>query len=285
MARRSPVGGRRPRASPMTHRDGEHGVDDQVPEHDRQQREGEDVDVLAVADLLEEGAEREGGQRQQHADPGTPRRRAGGLRQRAVALPQLADEQLGALLDEPLGRRLLAALAGAPAREFRGRAGGVLPVGLGDQRAIAVRAFDGADQQDIAGGVFVHGCIIAGAAPARRGSAGRRPGARPGRHPIRAFLRAGNPESAAKAQALTLVGQAATPLSSRMINIKWTEGAPPYPPRRDMCSETKLHMMKKGPMATSIHSTGADPQVGRLPRAPEIHRAPRAWARSGAPAP
>ena len=161
MARRSPVGGRRPRASPMSPARGEHGVDDQVPEHDRQQREGEDVDVLAVADLLEEGAEREGGQRQQHADPGAPRGRAGGLCERAVALPQLADEQLGALLDEPLGRRFLAALAGAPAREFRGRAGGVLPVGLGDQRAVAVRAFDGADQHDIAGGVFVHGCIIA----------------------------------------------------------------------------------------------------------------------------
>jgi hypothetical protein len=41
----------------------------------------------------------------------------------------------------------------------------VLPVGLGDERAIAVRAFDGADQQDITGGGFVHGSIIGGTAP------------------------------------------------------------------------------------------------------------------------
>ena len=127
--------------------------------------------------------------------------------------------------------------------------------------------------------------IIAGAAP--RSSWKRRASTRGSSRTAsdtRVFAR-WQPRKVARAQALTLVGQAATPLSSRMISIKWTEEVPPYPPRRDMCSETKLHMMKKGPMATSIHSTGADPQVGRLPRAPEIHRAPRAWARSGAPAP
>ena len=140
---------------------GQHAIGREVPEHDRQQRKGEDVDVLPVADLLEEGAERQGGQRKQHADPGTPRERAHGLGEPTFAFDELAQQQFRPLLHVALGRSRYAALAGAPARQFRGGARRVLAIRFRDQGAVAVRAFHGADQQDFPGSVLVHGCIIA----------------------------------------------------------------------------------------------------------------------------
>ena len=143
----------------ITTRSSNKAVNDNVPDHDRQQRKCNDVDVLPIGNVLEQCAEYERHGRQRDADPCGPIECGRGARNRRGAPRQRFSQQRGALPDERFGGRCLALLAGAPACKFGRRAAGVRAVFIGENSALAVCALDGADQHNITGDLLVHALL------------------------------------------------------------------------------------------------------------------------------
>ena len=107
---------------------GEPEVDGEVPGDEPDEREGEDVHVPPVGDVLRRGADHEGGDRQCHADPGAPPERAQRSKRLGRAFRELRGEEGRPARQELLPGRLPALVGGLPARELGGGAPGVAAI-------------------------------------------------------------------------------------------------------------------------------------------------------------